>query len=143
SKIRSLVAAGHREEHDHRRELWRAFLDVAIAVRPRTVLMENVPDMAFGDDFAVVRAMVDELERAGYHTEFKLVDARRHGVPQHRKRLILVARSDVGHFPWPNRTSETKLREAIGDLPDLGDTTGGREVSYHKPQHPSSFIEMM
>lgn len=144
SKIRSLVAAGHRAQHDHRRELWRAFLDIAIAVRPRAVLMENVPDMAFGDDFAVVRAMVDELEDAGYHTEFKLVDAWRHGVPQHRKRLIVIARNDVGYFPWPTEIrKQTTLREAIGDLPDLGDTTGGRELPYCRPQQPSPFAEMM
>lgn len=144
SKIRSLVAAGHREEHDSRRQLWQAFLDIAITVRPRAVLMENVPDMAFGDDFAVVRTMVDELEGAGYHTEFKLVDAWRHGVPQHRKRLILVARSDVGYFPWPAKTgTQTTLHEAIGDLPDLGYTTGSRELPYGKPQSLSPFAEMM
>jgi DNA (cytosine-5)-methyltransferase 1 len=143
SKIRSLVAAGHREERDHRRELWQAFLDIATAVRPRVVLMENVPDMAFGDDFAVVRAMVDELEDYGYYTEFRLVDAWRYGVPQHRKRLILLARSDVDKFLWPTTETKLTLHDAIGDLPDLGDTTGGRELPYHKPEYLPPFAETM
>ena len=144
SKIRSLVIAGHREEHDHRRELWQAFLDVALAVRPRAVLMENVPDMALGDDFAVVRTMVDALERGGYYTEFRLVDAWRYGVPQHRKRLIVLARRDVEDFAWPaKQDKQPTLRDAIYDLPDLGDTTGGRELAYSKPRHLPAFAEMM
>ncbi|MBC6451302.1 DNA cytosine methyltransferase [Actinokineospora xionganensis] len=144
SKIRSLVVAGHREEHDHRRELWQAFLDVALAVRPRAVLMENVPDMALGDDFAVVRTMVDALERGGYYTSFRLVDAWRYGVPQHRKRLIVLARRDVEDFSWPvEQSKQPTLREAIGDLPELGDTTGGRELPYSKPRRLPPFAEMM
>jgi DNA (cytosine-5)-methyltransferase 1 len=144
SKIRSLVLAGHREVHDHRRELWQAFLDVALAVRPRAVLMENVPDMALGDDFAVVRTMADALERGGYYTEFRLVDAWRYGVPQHRKRLILLARRDVEVFPWPSEQGkQPTLRDAIGDLPDLGDTIGARELVYHGPRHLPAFAETM
>lgn len=144
SKIRSLVVAGHREEHDDRRELWQAFLDVALAVRPRAVLMENVPDMALGDDFAVVRTMVDALERGGYFTEFRLVDAWKYGVPQHRKRLIVLARRDVEAFPWPTEQGQQPtLRDAIGDLPDLDDTTGSREFTYRKPRNLSAFAEMM
>jgi DNA (cytosine-5)-methyltransferase 1 len=144
SKIRSLVVSGHREEHDHRRELWQAFLDVALAVRPRAVLMENVPDMALGDDFAVVRTMVDALERGGYYTEFRLVDAWRYGVPQHRKRLIVLARRDVEDFAWPaEQSKQPTLRDAIGDLPDLDDTTGGRELPYSKPRRLPAFADMM
>ncbi|MGW0178047.1 DNA cytosine methyltransferase [Nocardia sp. NPDC003345] len=144
SKIRSLVVSGHREEHDHRRELWQAFLDVALTVQPRAVLMENVPDMALGDDFAVVRTMVDALERGGYYTEFRLVDAWRYGVPQHRKRLIVLARRDVEDFMWPaEQSKQPTLRDAIGDLPGLGDTTGGREQSYRKPRRLSAYAEAM
>ena len=39
---------GVRSEDDHRRELWRSFLRFVEAIRPRAVLMENVPDMARG-----------------------------------------------------------------------------------------------
>jgi DNA (cytosine-5)-methyltransferase 1 len=139
SKIRSLVAAGHRNEDDPRRELWHAFLDIALAVRPRAVLMENVPDMALGDDFSVIRKMMDALENADYYTDLILVDAWRYGVPQHRKRLILLARLDAEHFPWPAQQSRLPtLREAISDLPCLGQTTGARALPYSsKPDLPA------
>lgn len=143
SKIRSLVAAGVREEMDLRRELWRSFLDIALRLRPRAVLMENVPDMGLADDFAVIRAIVDELERAGYATQVRLVSAWQYGVPQHRKRLILLARNDGREFDWPATVDKVTLREGIGDLPDLKDGTGGRSLAYQLPEEPSAFLVRM
>src|SRR6266508_6455055 len=94
SKIRSLVASGQRSEADGRRELWQAFLRTGEEVRPAAALMENVPDMALGDDLGVVRTMAAHLEALDYEPSFALVDAWRHSVPQHRQRLILVGLRD-------------------------------------------------
>ncbi|MDR6174293.1 DNA (cytosine-5)-methyltransferase 1 [Nocardioides zeae] len=144
SKIRSLVEAGTRDEVDLRKELWRAFLDVALRLKPRAVLMENVPDMGLGDDFAVVRIMVDELESQGYVTQVKLADAWHYGVPQHRKRLILLARNDGQDFDWPEKQPEiTTLWEGIGDLPDLDGGRGDRDLTYHQPDEPGPFLARM
>ncbi len=75
SKIRSLVASGSRPEQDDRRQLWQNFLRIALEVRPTAVLLENVPDMALGDEVSVVRQLVSSLEEAGYDTHVRLVDA--------------------------------------------------------------------
>ncbi|MGW5364474.1 DNA cytosine methyltransferase [Actinopolymorpha pittospori] len=143
SKIRSLVEAGVRDATDHRRELWSAFLDVAIRLNPRAILMENVPDMALGDDFRVIRIMVDALERSGYATKVQLSDAWKFGVPQHRKRLILLARRDGHDFSWPDPQPTTSLRDSIGDLPKLDQTTGAREMAYVALDEPSDFATRM
>ncbi|KAF5293229.1 hypothetical protein FQR65_LT20148 [Abscondita terminalis] len=66
AKIRSLINEGRADEIDLRKELWRAFIDVVLALKPRAVLMENVPDMAIGDDLVVIRKIADLLEEAGY-----------------------------------------------------------------------------
>lgn len=144
SKIRSLVRDGKRDAKDERRELWRDFLDTAVALKPRAILMENVPDMALGDDLRVVRIIVAELEAAGYAAQVNLVDAWRYGVPQHRKRLILLARNDGGGFAWPaHATRGPTLGDAISDLPPLGETTGGRELKYVETAGLSSFAKRM
>ena len=144
SKIRSLVDAGVRDAVDQRKELWRAFLDVATRLKPRAILMENVPDMGLADDFAVIRFMVDDLEGRGYVTHVRLADAWRHGVPQHRKRLILLARNDGQPFSWPEEHQGiTDLREAIGDLPRLGEEFGGRLLNYRSPNKQSEFLVKM
>ncbi|AXX28967.1 DNA cytosine methyltransferase [Actinosynnema pretiosum subsp. pretiosum] len=143
SKIRSLVDAGVRDEFDERKELWRAYVDVVLKVKPRAVLMENVPDMALGDDFHVVRRMVDMLEDVGYRTNLRLVDAWQYGVPQHRKRLILLARLDSDTFTWPSPGKAVTVRDAIADLPGLGLTTGGRDLPYSPTGEVSEFAEEM
>jgi len=133
SKIRWLVDEGLRDSVDRRKELWRVFLQAVEEVRPKSVLMENVPDMALGDDLTVVRFITERLESLGYETEMGLVEAWRYGVPQHRQRLIVVATTD-GIFEWPKDTQSPTLRDAIGDLPVLGDSTGDRVLDYDGPK---------
>ncbi|MFC7308457.1 DNA (cytosine-5-)-methyltransferase [Streptomyces monticola] len=151
SKIRNLVEYHGRDPHDRRKELWSAYLDVVRRLEPRAVLMENVPDMGLGDDFFVVRTIEQQLEELGYATQVRLVDAWRYGVPQHRKRLILLARKDVDKFEWRQELAEedrTTLRDAIGDLPELPvvptERVGGREWAYSAdPSELSSFATDM
>jgi DNA (cytosine-5)-methyltransferase 1 len=145
SKIRSLVKDGAWGPDDDRKELWRAFLEIVLRVRPRAALMENVPDMALTDDFLIVRTIVHELESVGYHTQVRLVDAWKYGVPQHRKRLMILARRDVARFPWPDDQPQVSLRDAIGDLPVLADDdpVGARRLPYTEPDQLSEFAALM
>ena len=142
SKIRSLVDQGIRDPVDLRKELWRAFLDVVERIRPRVVLMENVPDMALGDDMIVLRTMIDQLEQAGYEVDARIVDAWRHGVPQHRQRLILVGIQGGAAFEWPGSTERVTVRDAIKDLPVLDvepDRPIGAQVMAYSPREMSDF----
>lgn len=142
SKIRSLVHLGLRDPIDMRQELWRAFLDVVERVRPRALLMENVPDMALADDMIVLRAMIGRLEAAGYEVDAQIVDTWVHGVPQHRQRLIVVGVRDGHVFEWPSPTPQATVRDAIGDLPVLEvapDTPVGEEVMEYETTDISRF----
>jgi DNA (cytosine-5)-methyltransferase 1 len=145
SKIRSLVEEGSRDCLDHRRELWKAYLEIVLAVSPRAVLMENVPDMALGDDFRVVRTIVHALENAGYYAEARLVDARQYSVPQHRKRLIVLARKDFHAFTWPESGDEVRVSDAIRDLPELPEhnPVGDRQLPYREADDKTGFLELM
>jgi DNA (cytosine-5)-methyltransferase 1 len=144
SKIRSLVRGGVRDENDPRRELWQVFLDVVLKLAPRAVLMENVPDMALGDNYRAVRSIIERLERNGYYTDLRLVDAWKFGVPQHRKRLILLARNDVSRFHWPEPTDRrTTLLETIGDLPTPAGEVGARVTSYSESDNLPDFARRL
>lgn len=133
SKIRDLVVKGKRDPVDPRSELWRVFLRVVETLKPKAILMENVPDMALGDDMRTVRFMADSLEAHGYESDMRIIDAWRFGVPQHRQRLFLVATREHP-YRWPEPSRPVSLRQAIGDLPGLGDSTGGRELPYTGPR---------
>lgn len=129
SKLRDLVRGGVRSAKDDRTELWQSFISIAERLRPAAVMLENVPDMALGDDLAIPRAMSQRLEKAGYDVHMRLVDGWRLGVPQHRQRLILVALRDGQEFAWPAEQKKITLREAIGDLPSLRGGLGRPEMS--------------
>ncbi|BDH68469.1 hypothetical protein MTP06_19180 [Streptomyces sp. PLM4] len=145
AKIRSLVKAGVRAKHDLRKELWRAYIEIVLALRPRAVLMENVPDMGLADDFRVVRIINEMLEEAGYATQVQLADAWKFGVPQHRRRLILLARLDSHEFRWPAPSDrKVTLRDAIADLPPIPTgETGEREARHSSQRKLSAFAREM
>lgn len=120
SMIRDLVRSGRRDGRDERRDLWEGFLGVIEIARPRAVLMENVPDMALDRSMVILRTMIERLEGIGYSVEERIVDTSRHGVPQFRQRLILVALRDGLAFSWPDDIRERVTVEgAIGDLPPV------------------------
>ncbi len=121
SKIRSLLQNGLWDADD-RRELWQAFVDVVAGVKPRAVLVENVPDMALGHDAHVLRQLVAALERAGYDVYSRILASWQYGVPQYRQRLILVGLQRGVAFEWPRPLvrrqdhPRVSLRTAIEDL---------------------------
>lgn len=137
SKIRSLVQQGVREETDARAQLWKSFVEIVQQTKPTAALMENVPDMALGDDLATVREITSNLQSSGYDVHARLLEAWQFGVPQHRQRFILVALRGGRPFKWPDVSKNpVTLSDAIGDLPELGDTTGRSEMHVRPAKSP-------
>jgi DNA (cytosine-5)-methyltransferase 1 len=136
SKIRSLVAEGSRVSDDARVELWQSFMAVVDALDPQAVMLENVPDMASWDDGSILLAVMQALIDRGYATDARVLQAERHGVPQHRQRLFVVARRS-GKFSWPRRSpSRVDLKAAIGDLPEIDAGGGDLVMPYAGPLSP-------
>lgn len=120
SMIRELVRSGRRHELDARRDLWESFVSVVEGVRPKAVVMENVPDMALDRDMQILRTMVDLLESLRYSVAVRVLDTSKFEVPQFRQRLILVALHKQTAFAWPEESGyQVTLRTAIGDLPHI------------------------
>lgn len=55
------------------------------------LLIENVPNMLALDRGQAMRYLVEELEALGYRWAYRVVDSRFTGVPQRRRRVLLVA----------------------------------------------------
>ncbi|MFO1534833.1 MAG: DNA cytosine methyltransferase, partial [Thermoplasmatota archaeon] len=99
---------------DRRNTLVDEFLRLVRELRPKTVMMENVPRLR---RYPRLASMVRELRRSGYHVDHGVVDAAKFGVPQRRKRFILLA-SLVGDIKIPEtKWASQTVRDAIGDLP--------------------------
>lgn len=122
---------GGRSPADKRNKLICDFLRLVRALRPKAVMMENVPGLAKRRYFKEFCAILRTL---GYQFEHQILDAVNFGVPQRRRRLILLA-SRVGpvSFGRPSGRHPT-VRDAIGSLPPPGRTND----SLHKANEKRS-----
>ena len=94
------------------------------------MLMENVPDLAFGIYTPILRQIVSELEDAGYEVQARILSSADFGIPQHRNRLFIVGVKEGFKFAWPEPEQiRINLRDAISDLPNIhgGDVTTPRQ----------------
>jgi DNA (cytosine-5)-methyltransferase 1 len=85
---------GYRLEKDARNYLFEYLVDLALALRPRLFLMENVPGMgtARKEDLSFLESAGRMLERQGkFKTSIWKLNASAYGVPQDRMRCFLVA----------------------------------------------------
>jgi DNA (cytosine-5)-methyltransferase 1 len=58
---------------------------------PTWVVLENVPFMLSLDSGSAIRMLADELEAMGFSWAYRTIDARAFGLPQRRRRVVLVA----------------------------------------------------
>lgn len=139
SKIRSLVEAGKRPAKDPRADLWRSFVVIVRTLRPRGVLLENVPGLAEWNDGSVLLGFCRDLEELGYHVDTTILEAHRYRVPQHRSRLFIVGVRGRSNFEWPlpHMWRSPTVRQAIGDMPRIDGGHRLDRLSYTRPTRPS------
>src|SRR5216684_3339097 len=118
-------------------EKWRSldsFLRLATKVRPEIVSMENVAELANGKKFPIFKRFVRTLKRSGYRVSYKVVDSSKYGVPQRRKRLVLLASlfGPISLVPETHPNDPVTVRETIGDLPPIRDGQTSKTDIMHR-----------
>lgn len=121
AKLRSLLGAQELVElgvrDPERNLLYRYFLAVVAAAKPKAFVMENVPGMRglLGVDHA--GRIAREAASLGYSVRYFLANAAEFGVPQQRWRLFFVGlRQDLGSFVLP--LPPLRTHRANGNTPD-------------------------
>lgn len=109
-------------DEDHRNDLVLRFAEIAVALEPRVIVMENVPGLLGKRGTGTARRYARTLEAAGYGVKAVRVNAADFGTPQIRRRVVFLAWRDHATPPpvlqptHPVRDYVT-VDEAIGDLP--------------------------
>ena len=120
---------------DKRGMLFFEYVRVIREKQPKFFVAENVPGIVSSAHIEEFKKLLALFEEAGYAISYKVLDARDYGVPQERKRVIIVGyRKDLGmkfEFPRPTYSKQggksidgkqmqkyISLKEAIGDLPE-------------------------
>jgi DNA (cytosine-5)-methyltransferase 1 len=108
-----------KSDSDPRNDLITEILRLVRSMRPRAVIVENVPGLAKDGRFDSFR---HGLQKTGYRSEYKVLNASDFGVPQRRKRLVLVAlRGKELPINWSSYRCEGRtVRDAIGHLEAAG-----------------------
>jgi DNA (cytosine-5)-methyltransferase 1 len=102
---------------DPRNGLLMDFQRFVSVLRPRAVMMENVPGLAEDERFVGFCA---EMVRLGYFGEHRVLNVADYGVPQRRHRLIYLAGKGLA-LPFADKTGAARtVRSAIGGLPKAG-----------------------
>ena len=138
------VAGRIRDEYgmrnDYRNYLFESYLEVVKRFKPKAIVFENVPGIlsAKPGDTPIVTLIHEAFEDAGYailpDLKEAVVDFTEYGVPQKRKRVIILGLSKSVYgdsvdrllklfykhiLPAHKVSNQHTLRDAIGDLPAL------------------------
>ena len=123
-------------ERDAKWQLLPKFGEMVTALRPEIVTMENVPRLR---GYAVFDEFQDALRQAGYCYDYTIIRCADYGVPQSRRRLVLLA-SRLGPIQMilPTHTDGeiATVRSAIQHLPPIE----AGQASPSDPLHKSSAL---
>ncbi len=118
---------GKQEATDPRNQLWRQYLRFVEHFRPKIFVMENVPQLLTSGEYEQI---LEKATKLGYVVKAEVLHAVDYGVPQKRKRAIIIgSRIGTPEHPEPthidpakmnlltqNRKSWRTVREVIADL---------------------------
>jgi DNA (cytosine-5)-methyltransferase 1 len=144
--------AGRRQGlNDDRGNVFLHFVDLALGLRPRVVLVENVrgllsaplshrphqergrgfPDLQESEEpGGALREILARFAAAGYGVSFRLYDASRFGVPQVRERVVLIASRDGRVIPHLTPGGEmVTVRDALAGMGGVHDCVPVRSRS--------------
>jgi len=122
---------GDEWQRDNKWRLLYSFADIVEHILPDVVSMENVPELV---EEQVFTDFCDTLIRLGYTVSHSKVYCPEYGIPQHRRRLVLLASryGKINLIPaLYDESSYLTVRKSIGDLPSIAAGGKNREDIMH------------
>jgi len=123
---------------DRRADLLAHYVRLIRELRPAVLLFENVPNLLNIEGGTVVDSLRSALERLGYAVSYRVLSAAEYGVPQNRKRFVLLGRRGDRQLDFPTATHGGDRKpyrtagEALADLPDAAEF-GACGIHNHEP----------
>ena len=114
-------AGSHRGINDDRGRLFFDYVRFIKEKRPKFFLAENVPGILFNRNSSALNDIFKNFLNVGYNVSFKLLDANNYGVPQTRKRVIIVGYAssfDTFFYPPKQDSYKPNLKDSIYHLKD-------------------------
>lgn len=80
--------------HDKRNFLFKYYVKVVDLVRPRYFVMENVPNLLTAENGYFQKEIIDLFNGMGYSLNTGVLNAADYGVPQNRRRAVIIGKRD-------------------------------------------------
>lgn len=118
---------------DIRWNLLKSFSKYVEEIRPDIVSMENVPELR---KFDVFKEFKNKLEDMGYYINYKVVDCSKYGLPQKRRRLVLLASKygNIKLMPEDSINAKQTVKDVLAKLPKISNG----EIDEKDPLHRSA-----
>lgn len=117
--------------NDDRNFLFRYFYNVVAFLMPRYFVMENVPNLLTAENGFFKNEIVKLFGNVGYSLSYGIVNAADYGVPQNRKRAVVIGTLSDVSTPLPTRQCDkVSIWDAISDLAFLESGQGENEQEY-------------
>ncbi len=126
--------------HDKRNFLFRNYFKVVEYVRPKYFVIENVPNILTAENGLFKKEIISLFESIGYSINCDVLKASDYGVPQDRRRAIILGR--LGNVKPLLPKAENKIvtvYDAISDLAFLASGEGEEEQTY--PAEPLTYFQ--
>lgn len=122
--------------HDERNFLFKYYVKVVELVKPRYFVMENVPNLLTAESGYFYHEIVELFKNMGYSLNATVMNASEYGVPQNRRRAVIIGKlgDDIPRLPVPSKEQVT-VWDAIGDLAFLESGEGEEEQIYRNEPH--------
>ncbi len=113
------INAPIRSLDDQRNHLFKEYLRIAEVLRPKAILIENVPGIVSLGKGTVVEAIYKHLNNMGYAVAHKILFAGHYGVPQMRFRTIFIAIRDRDKVEFPEPTHDATANTNFAGAKEL------------------------
>lgn len=107
---------------DKRNYLFKQYADFLASFKPKLFVFENVTGLLSAGKGEYLRKLYSTFYKAGYETEYRVLNAKDFGVPQSRKRVILIGWEIGAGIKYPDfqaRSFNGTINELFDDLPIL------------------------
>jgi DNA-cytosine methyltransferase len=117
--------------HDERNFLFKFYVQIVDYLKPRCFVMENVPNLLTAENGYFKNEIIKLFNELGYSLNLDVLNAADYGVPQNRKRAIILGtlNGTAPNLPKPLNEKVT-IWDAISDLNFLNSGEGKDEQEY-------------
>ncbi len=120
--------------HDERNFLFKYYVKVVDLVKPTYFVMENVPNLLTAEGGYFKKEIEELFNSMGYSLNSGVLNASEYGVPQNRRRAVIIGKLNgpAPQLPTPSNEIVTTW-DAISDLSYLESGEGTEEQEYRNP----------